>query len=149
MKTIRSQLLQMMPENTSMELPPRIFNDMQGEFIEFIENQKLVARFPNLERYMNPFGFMQGGIIVAAIDNTIAPFSYVSAPANITQEINTQFKRPIKASDKYILVEAGIVEKSSTHIILKADVLNGRGKLAATATANCVYIADKLRNVMN
>lgn len=59
-----------------MALPPKVFLDMDDEFIEFIEGEKLVARYPNKSRYRNPFGFMQGGIIVAAIDNTIAPLSY-------------------------------------------------------------------------
>jgi len=93
---ILSNLLQLAPTDTNMELPPKIFLDMEGEFIEFVKGEKLIAQFPNFERYMNPFGFMQGGIIVAAIDNTIAPLSYVSAPPNITKEINTTFKRPIK-----------------------------------------------------
>lgn len=113
---------------------------MQGEFIEFVNGEKLVAQFPNLERYMNPFGFMQGGIIVAAIDNTISPLSYVSAPPSITKEINTTYKRPIKACDECIKVMATIVKKSATHIMLHAEVLNAKGKLAASAVVNCVFI---------
>lgn len=138
--SILKDLLNLAPKNTSMELPPKVFIDMQGEFTEFVKDKKLVARFPNLERYMNPFGFMQGGIIVAAIDNTIAPLSYVSAPTNITKEINTCFKRPIKPSDSFIQVVATIFEKSATHITLHAEVLNEKGKLAATAIANCVFL---------
>lgn len=137
---ILKNLLNLAPINTAMNLPPKVFLDMQGVFTEFVKDKKLVARFPNLERYMNPFGFMQGGIIVAAIDNTIAPLSYVSAPANITKEINTQYKRPIKSSDSFIEVVATIAEKSSSHIILHADVFNEKGKLAAMADANCVFL---------
>ena len=129
-----------MPYETNMELPPKIFIDMQGEFIEFVENIKLVARFPNMERYMNPFGFMQGGILVAAMDNTISPLSYVSAPPNITKEITTEFKRPVKQDEKYIDVVATIAEKASSYILLQAEVLNERGKLVAKCLANCVYI---------
>ena len=112
-----------------MELPPKVFIDMEGEFLEFIEGEKLIARFPNKSRYMNPFGFMQGGIIVAAIDNTIAPLSYASAEPNITTEINTTYKRPIKGSDKFIEVIATILKKTSTHITLQAEVLNEKGHL--------------------
>jgi len=137
---ILNQLLNLMPSETNMELPPKVFTDMQGEFIEFVKGERLVAQFPNQERYNNPFGFMQGGIIVAAIDNTIAPLSYVSAPPNITKEINTLYKRPIKSCDKFIKVIATVVNQSSTHIQLRADVLNQKGKLAAKAVANCVFI---------
>ena len=137
---ILSKLIQLAPSGTNMELPPKIFLDMKGEFTEFVKGERLVARFPNYERYMNPFGFMQGGIIVAAIDNTIAPLSYVSAPPNITKEINTTYKSPIKESDSYIQVIATIAKLTATHITLHAEVLNSKGKLAALAIANCVFI---------
>jgi len=137
---IISKLLKLFPANTNMELPPKVFVDMEGEFIEFIEGKKLVARYPNKSRYMNPFGFMQGGIIVAAIDNTIAPLSYTSAEPNITTEINTTYKRPIKESDNFIEVIATILKKTSTHIILQAEVLNEKGKLVAKAISTCVFV---------
>jgi len=137
---IFQKLKQLMPYETNMELPPKIFIDMEGEFIEFVENIKLVARFPNMERYMNPFGFMQGGIIVAAMDNTISPLSYASAPPSITKEITTEFKRPVKRVEKYIDVVATVAEKASSYILLQAEVLNEKGKLVARCLANCVYI---------
>jgi len=40
-----------------MDLPPKIFMDMDGEFIDLVEGVSLTARFPNKERYMNPMGF--------------------------------------------------------------------------------------------
>ncbi len=137
---ILQKLLQLVPFETNMELPPKVFVDMEGEFIEFIENEKLVARFPNKERYMNPFGFMQGGILVAAMDNVISPLSYVVAPPSITKEINSTYKRPIKQSDRFISVIATVIEKTTTYISLQAELMNEKGKLAARCVAHCVYI---------
>ena len=137
---ILARLLLLAPSNTSMELPPKIFIDMEGEFIDFVESKSLTARFPNMKRYMNPFGFMQGGIIVAAMDNTIAPLSYVTAPPNITKDIHTTYKRPIKECDRFIDVVATVVKKTKLGIMLQAEVLNEKGKLAAKGIANCVYI---------
>jgi uncharacterized protein (TIGR00369 family) len=133
----------MIPSDTGMELPPKVFIDMEGEFIDFVEGETLTARFPNKERYMNPLGFMQGGIIVAAIDNTMAPLSYMLAPPNITKEINTTFKRPITKSDRFIDVTASMIEKTSTHITLQAEVRNEKGKLAARGIAHCVFIKER------
>lgn len=143
---IFQRLLQLVPVDTTLELPPKVFLDMEGEFIEFNEKEKLVARFPNKERYMNPFGFMQGGILVAAMDNTISPLSYIAAPPNITKDIHATFKRPIKRSDTFIDVVATVVEKTATAIILKADVLNERGKLAASGVASCVFVKGMRRS---
>lgn len=140
---ILTKLLKMVPENAGMELPPKVFIDMEGEFIEFVEGEKLVARFPNKERYMNPFGFMQGGIVVAAIDNTISPLGYIVAPPSITKEIITTYKIPIKKSDRFIDVIGTILEQSEKHIKLKAAVMNEKGKLVAVGIATCVFVKGK------
>ncbi len=51
------RVLELMPSETGMDLPPKIFMDMDGEFIDLVEGVSLTARFPNKERYMNPMGF--------------------------------------------------------------------------------------------
>jgi len=137
---IMTRLHELMPSDAGMELPPKIFVDMGGEFIDFIEEKSLTVRFPNKERYMNPLGFMQGGIIVAAMDNAIAPLSYILAPPNITKEINASFKRPVTQIDRYIDVTASVIKKTSAYIILQAEVRNEKGKLVAKGIARCVFI---------
>lgn len=92
---------------------------------------------------MNPMGFMQGGIITAAIDNTVSPFSYMLGPANITQSISTTFKRPIKQTDCFIMVTVSMLEKTETHVVMQAEVKNDSGKLMATGVAKCVFIKDR------
>ncbi len=72
-KDIMQRMLELMPSDTGMDLPPRVFTDMEGEFIDLVEGISLTARFPNKDCYMNPMGFMQGGILTAAIDNTVSP----------------------------------------------------------------------------
>ena len=140
---IMAKFLQLIPENTGLELPPKIFIDMDGKFIAFVEGKSLTARFPVKERYMNPFGFMQGGIIVATIDNTISPLSYVLAPPNVTKEISTIFKRPIKGSEPFIDVTASMLEKTAAYIILQAEVRNESGKLVAKGTAKCIFVKNR------
>lgn len=140
---IMQRVFAIIPSNTGMDLPPRIFVDMGGEFIDFVEGESLTARFPNKASYMNPFGFMQGGIIVAAIDNTVSPLSYMLGPPNITQEISTAFKRPIKQTDRFIEVTARMLEKTATHIVMQAEVRNESGKLAAKGIAKCMFIKNR------
>jgi uncharacterized protein (TIGR00369 family) len=142
-KDIMQRVLEIIPPDTGMELPPRIFTDMGGEFIDFVEEKSLTARFPNNESYMNPLGLMQGGIIVAAIDNTVSPLSYMLGPPNITKEISTTFKRPIRKSDRFIDVAASMIEKTETHIVMQAEVRNESGKLAAKGIVRCVFIKNR------
>lgn len=129
-----------MPE---MKLPPNIFLDMDGEFVEYIEGESLTARFPFKERYENPFGYMQGGIIVAAIDNTVSPLSYLVSPPNVTTHINTTYIRPVKNTEKFIEVIASVVEKTANGIHFMAKVKSERGKLLATSTVSCSVIRSR------
>ena len=91
-KDIMQRVLELMTSDTGMDLPPRVFCDTEGEFIDLVEGISLTARFPNKDRYMNPMGFMQGGIITAAIDNTVSPLSFMLGSPNVTQTISTTFR---------------------------------------------------------
>lgn len=145
-KDIMQRVLELIPAETGMELPPRVFIDMEGEFIDLVEGISLTARFPNKDRYMNPMGFMQGGIITAAIDNTVSPLSYMLGSPNVTQTISTTFKRPVKKTDRFIIVEASMIEKTETHIVMQAEVKNDSGKLMANGIAKCVFIKNRKSN---
>jgi len=123
-----------------MQVPPPIFLEMQGEFIDFKEEGVLVVRFPNQERYRNPLGYMQGGIITTAMDNTIGPLSYMLAPASVSTQINTTYIRPITPQDAYIQVEARLVERTKRLLILSAEATNPAGKRVATCTATQMII---------
>ena len=66
-------------------IPPPVFIEMQGEIIAFnLEKQTLEARYPVQKRYQNPYRAMQGGMIGAAVDNTLGPLSLLVAPPNVT-----------------------------------------------------------------
>jgi uncharacterized protein (TIGR00369 family) len=145
-KNIMQRVLELIPAETGMELPPKVFIDMEGEFIDLVEGITLTARFPNKDRYMNPMGFMQGGIITAAVDNTVSPLSYMLGSPNVTQTISTTFKRPVKKTDRFIIVEASMIEKTETHIVMQAEVKNDSGKLMANGIAKCVFIKNRKSN---
>jgi uncharacterized protein (TIGR00369 family) len=145
-KDIMQRVLELMPSDTGMDMPPRVFSDMEGEFIDLVEGISLTARFPNKDRYMNPMGFMQGGIITAAIDNTVSPLSFMLGSPNVTQTISTTFKRPIKKTDRFVIVNASMIEKTETHIVMQAEVKSDSGKLMANGVAKCVFIKNRKSN---
>ena len=145
-KDIMQRVLELMPSDTGMDLPPRVFSDMEGEFIDLVEGISLTACFPNKDRYMNPMGFMQGGIITAAIDNTVSPLSFMLGSPNVTQTISTTFKRPIKKTDRFVIVKASMIEKTETHIVMQAEVKSDSGKLMANGVAKCVFIKNRKSN---
>lgn len=134
-----------MPKELPVELPPRIFLDMDAEIIDYEEGHFLTVRFPVKERYRNPMGHMQGGMIVAAIDNTFGPLSYLVAAPSVTTQLNTSYIRPVTAEDTHIDVVAEVEEKTGRHLFLSAEVINPAGKPVALSHASCM-ILDPAQN---
>lgn len=131
----------MMPPGAGLELPPKVFLDMDGEFLDFQAGRSLSVRFPVQERYQNPMGNMQGGMIVAAIDNTLGPLSFLVAPPSVTTQLNTTYIRPVTGQDHFITVEGRVLEQTRNQLFLMAEVKNEAGKLVAICYATCSILA--------
>jgi acyl-coenzyme A thioesterase PaaI-like protein len=109
---------------------------MQGEFLKYDERAgTLAARFPVLPEQLNPFGTMQGGMIAAAVDNTVGPLSLLVAPPSVTRRLEIKYSRGVSAEDAYIHVEARLVERKKRRLFLEATVTDPRGVEVASGTA--------------
>jgi acyl-coenzyme A thioesterase PaaI-like protein len=139
-----------MPENHIMDIihrklgdrvhefliPPPVFTTMEGEFIEFDSDKGvLLTRFPVTEKYLNPYGSMQGGMVAAAVDNTFGPLSMLLAPPNVTRRLEMKYHRPITMDLEFIIVEARLVGRSGRWLDLTAEVRDQSGHLMARAKA--------------
>jgi acyl-coenzyme A thioesterase PaaI-like protein len=114
--------------------PPPIFLLMQGEFIEFDEEvQSLTTRFPILEQYLNPYGAMQGGMIAAAVDNTLGPLSVLVARPNLTRKLEMTYSKPVLPEMKFISVKARFLSQEGRKLFFRADVRNPEGERLARA----------------
>ncbi len=116
------------------ELPPPVFTTMHGEFLEYDqENKVLTNRFPILKDFLNPYGTMQGGMVVAAVDNTLGPLSMLVAPPSVTRRIEVKYSNPITTDLEFIIVKATFLERQDHWLRFKAEVRDPGGKLLARA----------------
>jgi acyl-coenzyme A thioesterase PaaI-like protein len=116
--------------------PPPVFTAMQGEFLDFdIEQSILNVRFPILETWLNPYGIMQGGMVAAAIDNTIGPLSALVASANVTRHMELKYSRAVTPEAKFITVTARLVERDGRWLTFKAEARDPQGKRLTRARA--------------
>jgi len=143
-KTQTDQIVMLMhdmtPDGVALEIPPKVMLDMDGEFIDREPGSSLSTRFPMKERYGNPMGHMQGGIIVSAIDNTYGPLAFLEAGYCVTTQLNTNYIRPVLAHDEYIDVKATIIEKTKRQLFMEARVSNSAGKTVALSTASFAVV---------
>lgn len=142
-KTISERLLSMVPAGMNLQIPPPCLIDMQGEPLEYEENASLTVRFPVLPRYANPLGHMQGGYIVAALDNTLGPFSYLIAPPSVTSSLNTQYLRPVTSETNFITCVARLTERTRGTLYLTGEARNAEGKVVALCQAVCQILSAK------
>ena len=139
---LMAQMGRMMPPGSNIELPPKVFVDMEGEFVDYQEGQTLTVRFPVKARYQNPMGHMQGGMIVAAIDNTLGPLSFLVAPPSVTTQLNTSYIRPVTAQDEHIIITGRVLERTRSQLFMMAEVSNAVGKLVAVSYATCSILGQ-------
>ena len=134
---IEKRLQSAAPEGALLRIPPPCLIDMQGEPLEYEEGVSLTVRFPVLPRYANPLGHMQGGYIVAALDNTVGPFSYLIAPPSVTSSLNTQYLRPVTPETGFIICIARLTERTRATLYLTGEARNPEGKVMAMCQAVC------------
>lgn len=117
-------------------LPPPVFSAMQGEFVRVdLDEGTLTTRFPVLESHLNPYGTMQGGMVAAAVDNTLGPLSMLVAPPNVTRRLEMTYSRPITPDMEYIVVTGRFLGREGQRLRFRADVHDRNGKRLARAKA--------------
>jgi acyl-coenzyme A thioesterase PaaI-like protein len=116
--------------------PPPVFREMEGEFVTLdLDAGELSARFPVPERYLNPYTTMQGGMVAAAVDNTIGPLSTLVAPVNVTRKLELTYSHPATPEMGHILVKARLVERQERKLTFEAEVRSPEGLRLARAKA--------------
>ena len=139
--SLSEELITMMQDNLEgvehhIQIPPPAFDDMEGEIVKFDqEDSLLTVRFPILQKYLNPFGNMQGGMIAAAVDNAVGPLSMLMAPPNFTRNLEMKYKKAINLGLGHITVIAKFVQRKKRFLYFEATVLDNLGDKLATAKA--------------
>ena len=117
------------------KLPPPSFELMKCEIIEYdSEEQSLTIRVPVLEDWQNPFGTMQGGLIVGAIDNAVGPLSMLLVGANMTRSVETKYLKAITMDVEMVYVRAKLLEQKKRRLTFDVLVEDALGKVYTKAT---------------
>jgi acyl-coenzyme A thioesterase PaaI-like protein len=118
------------------QIPPPVFRTMQGRLVGYDPVEKVLrAAFPVLSEQLNPYGTMQGGMIAAAIDNTLGPLSMLVAPANFTRHLEVKYRRSVTPESGEVMVEGRFLERKKRMLFFQARVLDGEGNELAGAKA--------------
>lgn len=125
------------PAGAPLRLPPPCLTEMQAEPVAWEDGALLSMRFPVLERWQNPLGYMQGGFIAAALDNTLGPFSYLIAPPSVTSQLALSYLRPVAPDTTHIVCTARLVERTAKTLYLAGEARNAGDKTIALCQSVC------------
>jgi acyl-CoA thioesterase FadM len=78
---------------------------------------------------------MQGGMLAAAVDNTIGPLSALVAPVNVTRKLEMTYSQPVTLEMGHILVKARLVRRRGRKLDFEAVVRSPEGVRLARAKA--------------
>ncbi|WP_420454517.1 PaaI family thioesterase [Rubrivirga sp.] len=122
-----------------LRLPPPVLEEMEAEIRDYRPaggdgvGAAMVAWFPVLERYQNPMGLMQGGMVAAAVDNVVGPLSYLVAPPSVTAQLTMTYLAPVTPDLDHVEVEARLVARSGRQLVFDATVSAPDGRALAVA----------------
>jgi len=118
----------------NFKLPPPSFELMKCEIIKYdTQEQSLTIRVPVLEDWQNPFGTMQGGLIVGAIDNAVGPLSMLVAGANMTRSVETKYLKAITIDVGMLYVKAQLLEQKKRRLTFDVTVEDEKGEVYTRA----------------
>jgi uncharacterized protein (TIGR00369 family) len=87
--------------------------------------------------FLNPAGFIQGGIQAAMLDDTMGPAVWLATDGElytVTIEMNLQFLKPAKPGP--LFGEATLVQLGNSIAFLEGRLLDGDGRVLSRATAS-------------
>lgn len=115
------------------------FNEYLDFELKEMSSERVEARFPVKEEYMNELGSIHGAIIMAIADVVTGflaiDFKYL-AP---TQSSYTNFLRPILETE-YIYAKSKVIKRGSRTVTLDCEIWGDDGKLAAINRTECTII---------
>lgn len=127
---------------SGLTLPPPVYADMLTDMRDYAPGDaethvgaRMVGRFPLQERYRNPMGHMQGGMIAAAVDNVVGPLSYLVAPPSATANLSVTYLAPVTPDFAFIEVEARLTHRAGRQLVFEATVTGPDGQTLAVAHA--------------
>lgn len=124
--------------------PPEVFREMDAQIVTFdAEKETIEVRFPVKRGYRNPMGAMQGGMVVAAMDNTFGPLTVLLGTTSVTTQLNTSFVKPVGRGESHVTVVARVTARSRRQIHMAAEVRNAQGDVAALGTASFLVLETR------
>jgi acyl-coenzyme A thioesterase PaaI-like protein len=144
MNDLTNKVFKTLGGQSGVTIPPPAIKGLEPTFLEHIPNESFKVSFPIKESYNNPFGITFGGYFGMFFDAAFGPFSGMTAQQGTTSlDLNVTFLKPLAPKDKNVIVEAKLVSKSKSYLLIEGKAYSEGGVLVATATSRFLILNKK------
>jgi uncharacterized protein (TIGR00369 family) len=96
----------------------------------------IAVSFDASDRFLNPFGTIQGGLLAAMLDDTLGPALVATlGPGQFAPTIDLQVQFVRSARPGRLVGRGRVAHRGSEVAFLSGELVDHRGRLVATATA--------------
>ena len=91
----------------------------------------------------NPIGSMHGGVIATMLDTVAGCAVHATLPAGVgytSLDLSVRFIRAVRPGTGTVTATGRVVHRGSRTAVAEASVLDGSGRLIATATSTCLVM---------
>ena len=90
---------------------------------------------------LNPAGVVQGGIVAAMLDDTMAPALISLTGGKVmpsSVDLNVSFSRPVKPGR--VIAKGRVVNRGRSIVFLEAELFDSDGRLLARSTSSAIPV---------
>lgn len=105
----------------------------------------VMLRLSPATSHANPYGLVGGGVVATVLDTATAwACDTACNPGSncVTVDMKLSFHRPVKTKDDPLTATAKLIHSGSRIKVAHGELVDGQGKLIATAIGPCLVIGD-------
>jgi uncharacterized protein (TIGR00369 family) len=126
-------------------LPPAPIANLLGFWpTEVSEGRVVFVGRPDASTY-NPIGMVHGGFVCTLADTVTACAVHSTLPVGVgytSLDLSVRYHRPLTIESGEVTAIGTLVKPGRKVAVAEAQILDGRGKLVATASSSCLILPD-------
>ena len=125
------------------KLPPPPIAALLGFHPAEIEEGMVVFEGAPDESVYNPIGVVHGGLVCTLADTVAACAVHSTLPAGLAYtsiDLNVSYIRPVTRDSGTLRATGTVVKPGRRVAFSRAEILDGQGKVVATATSSCLVM---------
>lgn len=144
LKSLEGYKAQIKKSGMDLALPPPSMLELGLHYLEIKPGVSMKAQLPFQDRFTNPIGTYQGGILAAGLDDIFGPLSYVTAGKPcMSLSLNMTFLKAFTKDMQYCVLEGFVLKQTKNLIFMRAEATSPKGDLLAHSESHVSILREE------